>query len=191
MPLGRVCVIMGPIRREKAPARPEKTENGEDAMDYIRELRRDVGSRKIILNCAGAVIVRDGKILLQRRADNGKWGLTGGLLELRETYREAALREIREETGLEVRLTAFLGIFHNHSMEWPNGDKAHTIGAYYTAEILSGEPRTDEESLELRFFGPEELPDLFAEDHRAAVDAWLRGVAQPLPEENPEPSTGA
>ena len=55
--------------------------------------------------------IRDGKILLQRRADNGKWGLVGGLLELDETYEQAALREIREETGLAVRLTAFLGIF--------------------------------------------------------------------------------
>ncbi len=154
-------------------------------MDYIHGLRAQIGHRKIILNCAGAVIARDGKLLLQRRADNGKWGLIGGLLEMNETYAQAARREIREEAGLEVELTAFLGIFHNHSMEWSNGDRAHTIGAYYEAGIVAGEPRTDRESLELRFFAPEELPELFAEDHRAAVDAWLRGVRLPLPEENP------
>ncbi|MBR2854678.1 MAG: NUDIX domain-containing protein [Clostridia bacterium] len=85
-------------------------------MDYIHYLRRIIGSRKIILNCAGAVIVRDGKILFQRRTDNGKWGLIGGLVEMNETYEEAALREIWEETGLEVKLDSFLGIYHNHNM---------------------------------------------------------------------------
>ena len=153
-------------------------------MDYIHDLRIVIGSRKIILNCAGAVIVRDGKILLQRRADNGKWGLIGGLLELDETYEQAAIREIREETGLELRLDSFLGLFHNYNMVWANGDRAHVIGAYYTASIVEGEVRTDEESLELRFFAPEELPPLFAEDHRAAVEAYLSGLRYPILREN-------
>ena len=77
-------------------------------MDYIHELRKEIGPRKIILNCAGALIIQDGKILFQRRTDNGRWGLIGGLLEMNETYEQAALREIREETGLEVKLESFL-----------------------------------------------------------------------------------
>ena len=75
-------------------------------MDYIKSIRPKLGHDKIILNCAGALIVKDGRLLLQRRSDNGLWGLPGGLLELDETYEEAARREIREETGLtatEVR----------------------------------------------------------------------------------------
>ena len=153
-------------------------------MDYIHELRKEIGPRKIILNCAGALIVQNDKILLQRRTDNGKWGLIGGLLEMNETYEEAALREIREETGLEVKLDSFLGIFHNHNMEWSNGDKAHVIAAMYTAGIISGMPRTDEESYELRFFGKDELPELFAEDHIAAMEAYFQGVRYPLLNEN-------
>ena len=152
--------------------------------DYIHDLRKLIGPRKIILNCAGAVIVREEKILFQRRTDNGRWGLIGGLLEMNETYEQAALREIREETGLEVELDSFLGIFHNHHMVWSNGDAAHVISAMYTARIVSGEPRIDEESYELRFFGREELPELFAEDHIAALDACFRGVRYPLPQEN-------
>ena len=153
-------------------------------MDYIKDLRKDIGNKKILLNCAGAVIVKDGRILFQRRADNHRWGLIGGLLELNETYAEAAAREIREETGLEVRFTSFLGIYHNHHMEWSNGDKAHTIGAYFAAEIVGGEPRPDEESLELKFFSQEEIPELFAEDHRAVIDAYFQGVRYPLLREN-------
>ena len=131
-------------------------------MDYIHELRKLTGPR----------------------ADNGKWGLIGGLVEMNETYAQAAVREAREETGLEVKLTGFLGIFHNHDMVWANGDAAHVISAMYTAEIVSGEPRIDEESFELRFFGKDEFPELFAEDHIAALEAWRGGVRFPLFTEN-------
>ena len=153
-------------------------------MDYIHELRRQIGSRKIILNAAGALIIRDGKILFQRRRDNGKWGLIGGLVEMNETYEQAALREIREETGLDVKLDSFLGIFHNHNMVWNNGDAAHVVSAMFTASIVSGEPRVDEESYELRFFGKDELPECFAEDHAAALEAYFSGVRYPVPREN-------
>ena len=153
-------------------------------MDYIKSIRPQLGHQKIILNAAGAVVFREGKILLQHRSDNAAWGLPGGILELDETYEEAAIREVREETGLTVRLTSLLGIYHNYDMMWPNGDRAHTIGAYYTAEILSGEPRVDEESLELRFFAREELPELCFPDHRLAVEAYFRGVRLPLLPEN-------
>ena len=153
-------------------------------MDYIHGLRPLIGSRKIILNAATTIIIQDGKILLQRRTDNGKWGLIGGLLEMNETYQEAAIREAREETGLEVQLESFLGIFHNHNMVWSNGDAAHVVTAFFTASIISGEPRVDEESYELRFFAPEEMPQLFAEDHRAALEAYFDGVRLPLMREN-------
>lgn len=153
-------------------------------MDYIHDLRKIVGARKIILNCAGALIIRDDKILFQRRTDNGKWGLIGGLLEMNETYEEAVLREIREETGLEVRLDSFLGIYHNHEMVWSNGDAAHVITAFFTASIVKGEPRIDEESYELRFFERDEIPALFAEDHIAVLEAYFKGTRYPLMQEN-------
>ena len=153
-------------------------------MDYIHELRKLTGPRKLILNCGGVVIEKDGKVLFQRRSDNGKWGLIGGLVEMNETYAQAAVREAREETGLEVKLTSFLGVFHNHDMVWANGDAAHVISAVFTAEIVSGEPRIDGESFELRFFGKDEFPELFAEDHIAALEAWRGGIRLPLPGEN-------
>ena len=45
-------------------------------MDYIKSIRPKLGHDKIILNCAGAVVCREGKILLQRRSDNAAWGFT-------------------------------------------------------------------------------------------------------------------
>ena len=153
-------------------------------MDYIHDLRKDIGHKKIILNCGGCLVVKDDKILFQKRADNGKWGLPGGLLELDETYEEAAIRELKEETGLDVKLIAFLGIFHNYEMVWGNGDIGHTIGAYYLAEVEGGELRIDEESADLRFFSKDEIPELFADDAKAAVKAYLDGVRYPLLQEN-------
>ena len=153
-------------------------------MDYIKSIRPKLGHQKIILNTAGGVIVKDGKILLQHRSDNNEWGLIGGLLELNETYLEAALREVKEETGLTVKPLYFLGIFHNHHMVWANGDEAHVIGAYYVFEIAEGEPRIDHESYELKFFAKEEIPYLFAEDHRAALKAYFDGVNLPIIAEN-------
>jgi ADP-ribose pyrophosphatase YjhB (NUDIX family) len=172
--------------RAGASARYDDTNtNKENVMDYIKYLRKDLGSKKILLNCAGVVLARDERILLQRRADDGRWGLVGGLLELEETYAEAAIREAKEETGLDIRLDVFLGIFHNYDMVWPNGDRAHTVGAYFAASAAGGgEPRVDAESLELRFFSRADLPELYYEDHRAALRAFLDGVRNPLPNEN-------
>ncbi|MBR2854679.1 MAG: hypothetical protein IKE81_10175 [Clostridia bacterium] len=58
------------------------------------------------------------------------------------------------------------------------------ISAMFTAGIVSGEPRIDEESYELRFFGKDELPELFAEDHITALEAYFHGVRYPLLQEN-------
>ena len=153
-------------------------------MDYIQSIRPKLGHQKIILNCAGGVIVKDDMILLQRRKDNNEWGLIGGLLELEETYLEGALREVKEETSLIVKPRYFLGIFHNHEMVWSNGDKAHTIGAYFVFDIISGEPQIDEESYELKFFKKEDLPELFASDHQEALKAYFAGIKLPLLNEN-------
>ena len=145
-------------------------------MDYIKDIRALVGHKKIILVAAGAIITKGDQILLQRRSDNGNWSLVGGLMELDETFAETCIREAREETGLNVHLDYLVGVYHNHHAEWPNGDKAHVVCAVYKAIILSGEPRTDEESLELRFFDRDELPELPSEDYRDALRDYFAGL---------------
>jgi ADP-ribose pyrophosphatase YjhB (NUDIX family) len=137
-------------------------------------------------SCGAIVFTRqEGQLLyvLVQEA-SGAYSFPKGHMECGETEMQTALREIREETGLEVRLDHFLGIFHNHNMVWSNGDAAHVISAMFTATIVSGEPRIDEESYELRFFGKEEIPELFAEDHIAALEAYFRGVRRPMLQEN-------
>ena len=144
-------------------------------MDYVKYIRSLVGHKKIILPAVGAIIVRDGKILLQRRSDNRLWGLVGGIMEMGETFEQTVIREAAEETGLVIRPDFLVGIYHNFDMVWTNGDEAHIICAVYKASILSGEPRIDDESLELRFFAPAELPELFTANHQRAMEDYLAG----------------
>ena len=73
--------------------------------DYISWLRSKVGHEKVILVFAGGCLFNDeGKVLLQKRGDSGKWGFPGGAIELGETPEETAVRELKEETGLDVEV---------------------------------------------------------------------------------------
>ncbi len=111
----------------------------------------------------GVVVVNsEGCILLERRSDNGLWGLPGGAIEAGESVRQAALREIREETGLEIRITGLVGVYSEPAeriVTYPdNGDVAHLVDVALAAEVVSGKLTLSAESLELRFFHPDSLP---------------------------------
>ena len=113
---------------------------------------------------AGAVVLDPiGEILLEKRSDNGLWGLPGGGVLPGETIAATALREIREETGLDVDLIGFLGIYSDPQdgriVCYPdNGDLVHIIDVIFIAHIVSGELRVSTESLEVGFFRRDKLP---------------------------------
>ena len=65
-----------------------------------------------MIQAAGGVVVRDGRVLLVHRARHGDWSLPKGKLEPGESWEEAALREVEEETGVRARLGAYLGETH-------------------------------------------------------------------------------
>jgi len=79
---------------------------------YVRDIRESIGTR-LLLMPAVAAIVRDGegRILLQRRSDDGRWNLPAGAIDPGESPDEAVVREVREETGLEVRPVRVAGVF--------------------------------------------------------------------------------
>ena len=136
-------------------------------MDYIKWLRSRVGHDRVIIVFAGGCLFDgEGRVLLQKRGDSGSWGFPGGAIELGETPEEAAVREIKEETGLDAQAGELIGIYTDSDMRYPNGDLAHSICIAYELKRTGGELRCDgEETVSLRWFAIDELPEMFCRQH--------------------------
>jgi ADP-ribose pyrophosphatase YjhB (NUDIX family) len=124
---------------------------------------------------AGALVVRDGALLMTRRAHNpgyGLWDLPAGYMEADERLEEAAAREVREETGLEVRLGSQLGAYSSGR---------GIVLVIFLAEETGGTLQLSAESLELDFFPPDALPPLAFPETMAGVLADWHARADPTP----------
>ena len=139
--------------------------------NYIRDIRSKVGHDKLILAFAGGCIFNDqGEVLLQRRGDSDKWGFPGGAIELGETPQMAAVREAKEETGLDVEIGRIIGVYTDLDIVYPSGDKAQSIVIAYELIPVGGELFCDQvETKELRYFSRDNKPQLFTKSHD---DLW-------------------
>ncbi|GAA3856725.1 NUDIX domain-containing protein [Streptomyces sedi] len=112
---------------------------------------------------ASAVVTDDqGRILLQRRRDNDLWALPGGAMEMNESLPEAAIREVKEETGLDVEITGLVGTYTDprHIIAYTDGEVRRQFNVCFTARITGGVLAISDESTELHFIRPDELDDL-------------------------------
>lgn len=112
---------------------------------------------------AAAIIVNEnGQILLQSRVDNDKWGLPGGCQELGERFEDTVIREVKEETNLDIteENLELIGIVSGPSRrnEYPNGDVVINNTALYCVKNYQGEVRWDSESKDMKFFDLDNLP---------------------------------
>lgn len=114
---------------------------------------------------ADAVIPVDGEVVLllrDKEPSEGKWVLPGGMVETGETAREASEREAREETGLRVEATEFVGLFDS-----PDQDRRGNVSAAYLwRPEEEQEPRPVEEASRAETFPPGDLPGEMGFDHR-------------------------
>lgn len=112
---------------------------------------------------AAAIIVNEkGQILLQSRADRDKWGIPGGCQELGERFQDTVIREVKEETNLDV-LEEDLELLDvvsgpTRRNDYPNGDVVINNTALYCVRKYSGELKWDTESKEMKFFDLDNLP---------------------------------
>lgn len=126
-----------------------------------------------------AVILTGEGLLLQRRTDNQLWGLPGGGVEPGESVTDAVVREVREETGLEVTPVRLVGVYsapeNNQIVTYPDGNVIHYVSTSFECRIVGGTLACGVESLELGWFDPERLPPELMPMHRIRVfDALAR-----------------
>lgn len=134
-------------------------------------------------NGSAIIVVNDRKeILMQKRADRNQWGLPGGLQELGETFEEVAVRELKEETGLQTSIQdlRLIGVVSGESRKniYPNGDIVYNNTVLYETKRYSGTMSIDYqelvdngveilqsvETLELRFFALDAIPTNHVDD---------------------------
>jgi ADP-ribose pyrophosphatase len=111
----------------------------------------------------GAIVIHEGRILLVKRASSpgkGFWAIPGGLVELGETVREAAEREILEETGISVRAKEAFYLFDFIDRDSGGKIKYHYIIIDFLADYLGGEPKAADDVSDARWIAPDEAAAL-------------------------------
>lgn len=128
---------------------------------YVRDLRARVGHDLLMFPTVSAVVVRgDGAILLCQRADNHVWGIPAGMLDPGEQPADGIVREVREETGVDIVLDRLAGVAL-HEVVYPNGDLCHMLNTWFRARPAGGVARVnDEESAAVDWFPLDALPPL-------------------------------
>ena len=120
----------------------------------------------------GLIIEHKGKIVLVRRGSkvhSGRWALPSGYIEADESVEGAAIREGHEETGLDLELLEFFGVY-----SFPEGPPASGIIIFFRARPIGGSLKAGDDAKDVALFTPQELPPLPFRTHRQAMSRWLR-----------------
>jgi ADP-ribose pyrophosphatase YjhB (NUDIX family) len=118
---------------------------------------------RLAVGCSASVFDAAGeKMLLTRRSDNGQWCVPGGYMEPGESVTEACLREVLEETGLQVEVKRLIGVYTtpHRLLTYPDGNRWQIVVLHFEATPIGGELRTGDETTELRYFTPAEMKHL-------------------------------
>ncbi|MEO8973270.1 MAG: NUDIX domain-containing protein [Ktedonobacteraceae bacterium] len=137
-----------------------------------------------LIPAASAIVTNEeGKLLLHKRSDNSLWGLPGGAMEVGESIGETIMREVKEETGLEVIPEYITGIYTNphHVIAFSNGEVRQEFSICFACRIISGKLQVSQESFEVAFFAPYELEQLDIHPaNRLRIQHYLEHKALPI-----------
>jgi 8-oxo-dGTP diphosphatase len=141
----------------------------------VYEIARDASltimTRPICPVLAADVIIEIGGriVLIERKNPPPGWAIPGGFVDLGESVEAAAIREMREETALEVELTDLLGVYSRPDRD-PRG---HTVTVVYVGRA-QGVPRAEDDAKSVGLFAPDALPAPLAFDHAEVLADYRR-----------------
>ncbi|AUG75481.1 NUDIX hydrolase [Kitasatospora sp. MMS16-BH015] len=139
----------------------------------------DAPKANSLVPAASVVLVdAEGRVLLQRRADNGMWALPGGKHEIGESLADCGIRETHEETGIEVEIIGFVGTYTNpgHVFAYDDGEVRQEYSICLLARPVDGRLRVSDESFEPAWFTPEQTDGLpMVAAIRKRVNDWRDG----------------
>jgi 8-oxo-dGTP pyrophosphatase MutT (NUDIX family) len=145
--------------------------------DYYHQ--EDAPKANSIVPAASAVVTdQNGRILLHRRRDNRLWSLPGGALELGESIEETIVREVKEETGFDVKVVKCIGIYTDprHIIAYSDGEVRQQFSICFECRIVGGEKTVSSESYEVHFFTLEEIEQLAMHPaQRIRIQDYLQG----------------
>jgi len=113
-----------------------------------------------LIPAASAVVADpDGRILLARRRDNELWTIPGGAMEPGETIAQTAMREVKEETGIEVVVVSLIGIYSDphHVVEYADGEVRQQFSVCFACRPTGTVAERDDEMSEVGFFPPDAI----------------------------------
>lgn len=147
-------------------------------MSYISKIREKVGHDPII-NVGATILIfnTNNELLLNLRSDTNTWGIPGGGKELNETLEECAIRELKEETNLDINDLELVTVLSGkeYYFKYPNADEVDCVIALYQVKNYSGKLNiNDGESKTLEFFSLDNLPELESRA-KAIIDKIKKG----------------
>lgn len=130
-----------------------------------RDYLNDPNARKansIAVAVSAFVQDEEGRILMIRRTDNGLYSIPGGQVEPGETLTEATVREVKEETGIEIEVTGLIGLYSNpnHVIAYDDGEIRQEFSICFRAHRRAGRQKTSDESSDVRWIEPDDLDGL-------------------------------
>ena len=111
-------------------------------------------ANSLVVGSSAVVVDSGNRILLQRRSDSGNWALPGGAMDIGETFAESVIREVKEETGFDVRIDRIVGIYSDpgHVFSYGDGEVRQEFNICLACTIQRGSLQVSSESTAVGFF---------------------------------------
>jgi ADP-ribose pyrophosphatase YjhB (NUDIX family) len=130
-------------------------------IDYFNDAEAPAAN-SIVPSVTAVVVDNDGALLLVHKTDNDLWALPGGGVDVGESVSDAVVREVKEETGLDVEVGDLVGVYTNpgHVMAYDDGEVRQQFSLCFRTRLVGGHAATSSETSEVEFVDAARLDDL-------------------------------